>query len=151
MVLDVLDVFDLLQMRPSAQAQELFQQALRALIIELADSGKVIIIGRAACVLLRARQDVFHVRLVAPIEQRVARIARLRTISHTAAQAQIEASDRTRRAYLHRYYHAEWDDPQLYDLVLNMEKFTVDTAAEVICLAYRAALSLPNTTLESGL
>jgi cytidylate kinase len=141
MALAVLDVLGLLDMRPSAQEERAYQQAIRRVIEELAAQGKVIIIGRAGCVLLQDRRDVLHVRLVAPLRQRIHRIALLQAITPEAAQAQVEASDRARRAYVDHYHHVDWEDPQLYDLVLNMGKLTVDSAAELICLAHTCSLS----------
>ena len=151
LALEVLDVLGLLQTHPTSQARHAFQQALHELMVELADQGKVIIIGRAGCVLLRERPDVFHVRLVAPMTQRIERIAQQRALSPAAAQAQVEASDQTRRAYLRQHHHANWDDPHLYDLVINMEKLTVDGAAALVCLACTNHFSLHNSLLERPL
>ena len=98
LALEVLDVLGLLQTRATPQAHQAFQQALHELMVEMADQGQVLLMGRAGCVLLRERPDVFHVRLVAPMTQRVERIAQQHGLSLAAAQAQVEASDQTRRA-----------------------------------------------------
>ena len=79
LALEVLDVLGLLQTHPTAHARQAFQLALHELMVEMADQGQVILIGRAGCVLLRERPDVFHVRLVAPMDQRVERIAQQRS------------------------------------------------------------------------
>jgi len=151
LALEVLDVLGLLQTSATPQAHQAFQQALHELMVELADQGKVILIGRAGCVLLRERLDVFHVRLVAPVAQRVERIAQQRGLSPAAAQAQVEASDQTRRAYLRQHHHANWDDPHLYDLVINMEKLTVDSAAALVCLACTHQVDRHDSPLERPL
>jgi cytidylate kinase len=151
LALEVLDVLGLLQTHPTAHARQAFQQALQELMMEMADQGQVILIGRAGCVLLRERLDVFHVRLVAPMHQRVERIAQQRSLSLAAAQAQVEASDQTRRTYLRHHHHANWDDPHLYDLVINMEKLTVASAAALVCLACTNPFSKPEFPLERPL
>ena len=151
LALEVLDVLGLLQTHPTSQARHAFQQALHELMVEMADQGKAILIGRAGCVLLRDRPDVFHVRLVAPMTQRVERIAQQRGLSLAAAQAQVEASDQTRRAYLRHHHHANWDDPHLYDLVLNMEKLTVNAAAALVCLACTHHFAQQDSCLERPL
>jgi cytidylate kinase len=136
MALAMIDVLGLLDTQPSAQEVEAYQAAMRQIIQEWAEHGNVIIIGRAGCVLLGDRRNVLHVRIVAPLAQRIERIARRQTISLEAARAQVEASDQARRTYVQHYLQADWDDPQLYDLVLNIGKSTVDAAAELICLAH---------------
>src|SRR5689334_11385485 len=52
MALAVLDVLGLLDAHPSTKEVAAYQVAMRELIQELAERGKVIIIGRAGCVLL---------------------------------------------------------------------------------------------------
>jgi cytidylate kinase len=47
--------------------------------------------------------------------------------------AQVKASDRTRRDYLRRHYHARWDDPDLYDLILNTARLDANQGACLIC------------------
>jgi cytidylate kinase len=141
MALAVLDVLGLLDLHPSAQEAQAYQQALRQVLAEWAAQGQVVILGRAGCVLLKERPDVLHVRIVAPFYQRIEQIAQHQAISQQAAQAQVEASDQARRAYVQQYHQVDWDDPQLYDLILNTGRLTVDSAATLICLAHGRLLS----------
>jgi cytidylate kinase len=83
---------------------------------------------------LKERPDVLHVRVIAPPSLRAERIARAHGIPLAAAREQVEASDRARREYV-RYYHADWDDPELYDLVINTGRLTPGRAAALVCLA----------------
>lgn len=73
--------------------------------------------------------------MIAPVQLRVERVARDQRISLDAARAQVEASDRARRSYLRRYYHARWDDPELYDVIINTAYLHPDAASSVICEA----------------
>src|SRR5262245_50241681 len=75
---------------PPAGALEDFEEArlvraTRAIVCELAAEGRVVIVGRGAWAILAGEPDALHVRVVAPREQRTARIAaRLRTDAKTA-------------------------------------------------------------------
>ena len=60
-------------------------------------------------------------------------------MSTEAAAARIDASDRARAGYLRRSYDARWDDPMLYDLILNMAHLTVESAADLLCVAAQQA------------
>jgi CMP/dCMP kinase len=108
---------------------------------ELAGEGNVVIVGRAGQVILRHDPGVFHVQVIAPASLRAERIACRHGISLTAAQAQVEASDRFRRDYLKRFYHVRWNDPELYDLVVNTEHVSAETAAEIIVSALSERLT----------
>lgn len=135
--LATIDELGLLGLCPSPKACKSYLKALKHFIIELADEGKVVVVGRAGQVILRERPDVLHVRVIAPAAMRAERIARIHSISLESAQAQIEASDDYRRKYLKRFYQVRWDDPELYDLVLNTAHLSPEKAAFLIREAMR--------------
>lgn len=146
MALAIIDDLDLLGLRPSAEARHAYHQAVQQVMEELIAESDVVIIGRAGQVILRDRPDVLHVRVIAPSALRAERIAHAQGISITAAQAQVKASDRSRRNYL-RYYRARWDDPELYGLIINTERLPPELAADLICQALTSYLrsTAPNT------
>lgn len=133
--LATIDELDLLGLRPALKAVRAYQQAVDALMHELAADGDVVIVGRAGQVILRAMPDVLHVRLYAPQALRIQRIAEKNGISAEAARAQVVGSDTSRMRYLRRYYHADWCDSDLYDLMINTAQFSVQEAAEIVCQA----------------
>ena len=130
--LATIDELGLLGLNPSHQACDAYVQAVEHIMEALAAEGNIVIVGRAGQVILRDRPDVLHVQVIAPAEVRAGRIARQHGIALEAAQAQIEASDRHRRNYLKRFYHVRWDDPALYDLIVNTSRVTPEAAAELI-------------------
>ena len=101
----------------------------------------MVIVGRAGQAILRGRPDVLHVRIVAPASLRAERVARSKQLSLEAAQLQVEASDRARQKYVRQNYAVAWDDPGLYDLVINTERLSPTTAAALICAAFEKRLS----------
>jgi cytidylate kinase len=144
MALATIDDLNLLGLRPCAAVREAYLDAVRRLMHELADRGDVVILGRAGQVVLAGQPGVLHVRVVAPLDLRAERVARRHSISLDAAHAQIEASDRSRRTFLHRCYQTDWEDNGLYDLVINTRRATVSGIVELVCLAsqqYQAILA----------
>jgi cytidylate kinase len=139
--LATIDELRLLDLRPSQEALRAYERAVREVMEDEAAEGQVVIVGRAGQVILRERPDVLHVRIIAPPAVRVQRIASLQEISPPAARAQMEQSDRTRRDYLRHTHDVAWNDPQLYDVVLNTERMTVASAADLICHAMRRVLA----------
>jgi cytidylate kinase len=133
--LATIDELDLLGLRPSAEDRKAYHKAVREIVNELAREGNIVIVGRAGQVILRGRPGVLSVRIYAPLELRVARTAQRHNVSEDAARAQVLASDKARTNYLKRYYASRWDDPDLYDVMINTEHLSVENAALVVCKA----------------
>jgi len=130
--LAAIDDLGLLGICPSPEACQAYRQAVQQIMQELANQGNVVIIGRAGQMILGGWSEVLHVRVIAPRPLRIERVAERQEISLECALAQIEASDRRRRNYLKRFYNVQWDDPNLYDLVINTAHLAPTAAAQLI-------------------
>lgn len=53
------------------------------------------------------------------------------------AMRAIDASDSARADFSRRIWGREWNDPIFYDMVIRMDEFTNDQAAQVIAEALR--------------
>jgi cytidylate kinase len=135
MALDMLDDLGLLGLKPSLSEEKAYLGAIRELIEELARAGDVLIVGRGGQAVLRGWPDSLHVRIIAPLDVRVERLVGRHGISAEAALARIQASDRRRVRFVEDAYHVDWNDPALYDLVLNTASLDVARAAGLICHA----------------
>lgn len=122
--------------------------------------GNVIIVGRGGQALLRNEKGVLHVRIVAPLEDRIQRVKERLRVSQkeydTAldlrrkAQDMILEKDAASAAYLKRFYNIDWDDPLLYHVILNTGYLSLEQAALTIAdLASRLAMPSSETTLTS--
>lgn len=118
------------------------EQKVAEAILQLAHVGHVILVGRAANHITRAVPGGLHVRLVAPIDTRIRRIAAAQGIGPEAAAAHLEAHDEARRRFVKTNFGQEIDDPLLYDLVLNTEHFPAPVAARLVMVALRHRLEL---------
>lgn len=101
-------------------------------LLRLARSGGVILIGRAGCVVTSTLRNCFHVRLIAPLEQRVRHAADFYRMSESKAYELVEREDRERHRYLKKYFAEDIDNPLLYHLVINTDLMGFDAAAELI-------------------
>jgi cytidylate kinase len=135
MALAVIDELGFLGLSPSSKNTRAYIEAVKHVVLELADEGKVVIVGRAGQAILHRRPDILHVRIIAPVELRAQRIAQRQSISIEGASAQVVASDRSRRSFLKRFYKLDWDQPSLYDLIINTERIGPASAAGLICKA----------------
>jgi cytidylate kinase len=112
----------------------LVQQTTKT-ILRLAGLGRVVLVGRGAEVITNRLPYVFHVRLVAPLEQRIQHTSKYYNLSEAEAARLVKESDQARRRYLRRYFDADIDDPLLYDLVLNTGRLGFARAAEIVAQA----------------
>jgi hypothetical protein len=101
-------------------------------ILHLAELGNVILVGRGAPVITANLEHVFYVRLVGPIEKRVASFQRSHSLSPKDAVKAVEKEDRARRRYVKRYFKRRVEDCLLYDLIINMDRITPAEAARLI-------------------
>jgi cytidylate kinase len=114
-------------------------------------SGHVVIVGRGAQAHLAQRRDVLHVRVIAPLEARIAYVMRREGLDRAAAQARILKKDQEHARYLERFYHQRSSDAHLYDLVLNTGILDLDSVVDVICIILeRKARRLSVPTQELG-
>ena len=131
--LATIDDLGLLGLHPSTLARQNYHIAVREMMEEYSKEGNIVIIGRAGQVILKDHPNVLHVKVIAPSTLRAKRIAQAQNISLEAAQSQVEMSDKNRRNYLKRYYKVRWDNPELYDLIVNTARLNPSQAACLIC------------------
>ena len=93
-------------------------------ILSLVRAGNVILVGWGANAVASKLPNVFHVRLVASLERRIARIQAREHLGRDEALAFIERSDRGRARYVKRYFHRDVADVLLYGLVINTDHFS---------------------------
>lgn len=149
MALHMIDDLGLLDTRPSLQVRRAYRNALEQVMQELAQTGDVVIVGRAGQLILKDQPDVFHVRVIAPLEVRIRRVAESEGITPEAARARIEASDRSRATFLRRNYQADIRNPELYDLVINTEYISPETAAQLVCKALETSMNTAPSSRET--
>lgn len=108
-----------------------FASVFESLACELASRGDVVIVGRGASVVLRGNPGVFSLRVVAPSRVRVRRIMERHRISEKEAKRFISKFDSERENLIRAVFDADIDDWRLYDMILNTERFSSSTAAEM--------------------
>ncbi|NNF41986.1 MAG: cytidylate kinase-like family protein [Phycisphaerales bacterium] len=98
----------------------------------LARVGRAIIVGRGGQSVLHGVPAVVHVRLVAPMDWRVARYADRHALSPEEAAKAVQDTDAERARYIQHHYGTAVDDDGLYDVVINMMRVAPATAVDVI-------------------
>ncbi len=103
-----------------------------ARVLEYAQGDDVVILGRWSTMLLRGVRHAVRVRVCAPLPLRVERLADRLGVSRQDAQALAERYDQGVRARIRQFFDVEWEDSDLYDLVINTERVTVEQGCQLI-------------------
>jgi cytidylate kinase len=109
-----------------------------AVVAEVAQHGRVVLVGRAASAVLARETGAIHVQLVAPRAFRIQVVAERSGSDPRTAEKQISETDAQRARYHKQYYHREWSDPVNYHMVLNTGAMGFEGAAEMIVARARA-------------
>jgi CMP/dCMP kinase len=104
----------------------------REVIRNVAESPPVIVVGRGAQCILRGRPDTLHVRLVAPIEIRAARLAETLGLSREQARERALHVDHERDRFIRHHFHCDRDNPHLYDLAISTGGISLDETVEIV-------------------
>ncbi len=114
---------------------KLYVAAVRAALVENARGGKLIYHGLAGGLLLRRLPGVLRVRLIAPLEFRVRSLMDSHGMDEESAEAYIREVDEARTVWVRNVYGEDNTDSNLYDMVLNLESFSVHEACQVVVAA----------------
>ena len=133
---------------PDLISPEEYDEARRKVVEAAVASGNAIIIGRGAQVLLAGRRDVLHVRIIAPLEQRISYVMRREGLDHTKAQNRILTKDRDRARFLSSTHQRNPTDEHLYDIIVNTAVIELGDVVELLTLALEKKARKLNTPLE---
>lgn len=102
-------------------------------VLALAEQDNVIVRGWGSTYLLRSVAHVLRVRVCAPLHIRVATLMeRLNSDDENFIRQEILTNDVAHERLLKRMVRADWQDPLLYDLVINTERVSIEEAVELI-------------------
>src|SRR4030042_1066653 len=110
---------------------------LNSVVYELAGRGDAVFLGRGGQILLRDFNCALHIRVTASHKKRIQNLVE-RGMHREAASKAIEDSDHERSSFIRFAFKVDWDNDDLYDLVLNMDKLTTKLAADNILTMARS-------------
>jgi len=112
-------------------AAKIVEQTIET-VWQLAAGGYVILVGRGANVITAKLPNVFHVRLVASLENRIEQVEEVYDFDRPTAIAYIKSQDEAKRLYLKDYFGQDIDDPQIYHFIVNTDRMSYDDTAKLI-------------------
>jgi cytidylate kinase len=121
---------------PGSLHQRYFE-VLGRLMEDLAARGDVLLVGRGGSRFLREHPRAFHVRVIAPTEDRIRRVMEYRWLRESAARGLLDDSDNRRRRFYADCFGADWSDPLEYHLTANTGRLGPAAVDLVACAAGR--------------
>jgi cytidylate kinase len=109
-----------------------YLQALESVTRELARTDAIVIQGLGSQYILKDHPGALHVLTVAPMKVRIDRVMKKLKLSREAAAIEIKSFDGSRREFVKRYFRADVENPEGYDLMVNTERFDAGAAATII-------------------
>lgn len=110
---------------------EIHLDRLCSVIYELASQGNSVFLGRGSYILLREFKCALHIRVTASLEKRIQNLVE-RGFDREAAIRAIHKSDHEREAFIKFAFKVNWENPDLYDLTLNMDHLSVDLGSDIV-------------------
>ncbi len=105
---------------------------VRAALCEQAQGGKVVYHGHLGHLLLPGVSHVIAVRVIADLEFRLKAAQQKQNLARDDALAYIKKVDEERQTWTRFLFEVDWDDPNLYDLVLKLSRMSLETACEMV-------------------
>jgi len=109
----------------------------------LARAGRAVIVGRGGVYATDDLPGGVHVRLVAPLAQRVRHMAGLLKVPEGDAAAEVDRLDRQREALHRRFWHAKALSPEVFTVTLNTAAVGDEQLVDCVLPLIRARAKQP--------
>jgi cytidylate kinase len=128
-------------------AREKYINFVRAAFLTHIIKDNVVYHGFAGQYFLKDAPHVLKVRIIANMEYRIECMMQREAVSKNKAEQMVKEVDEERRKWSRKLYDFDTWDSRLYDLVINIEKISIDNASDMICNTVK--LNSFQTTPES--
>jgi CMP/dCMP kinase len=114
-------------------------QVTEQVMQQAATSENVVIVGRGSQFVLRNHPRALHVHVYAPYDVRVQSVMTEQSVGRHEAERIVKDFDGARGRYARHFYHANWQAPEHYHLLVNCGTLSREIAADLICQAATAS------------
>ncbi len=113
--------------------EKIYLDYLVLIIAQCADEGDVVIMGRGSQYILNDHPEAIHILLMDEFKNRVKFMMERYQMSHKKAERTVVNEDRRRVSLYKRLGKSDYENPQLYHMVLNMGRVDLETARGMVC------------------
>ena len=102
-------------------------------ILQLADQGPCVIVGRNADYILKDRPEALHAYVFADVAYRAERIVRRYGEADKSPEQRLQEKDKRRRVNYQHYTGRTWGMSQNYDISLDTSSLGIEQCVDIIC------------------
>ncbi len=117
---------------------KIYLDRVQSVIYEVAKKGNALFFGKGSTILLRSFNCALHVLVIGSMDKRIQRVTETNHVTREVAEKMVQASDHEKRGFIRYAFDEAWPNPLLYDLTLNTDTLSIDTAVKIIVEAARA-------------
>ena len=122
-----------LESNPGYLDGNLYISLLHRIIPRIAVQDNVVLVGRGSQYILADHPRSLHILMIADLEFRIRFVMENYHLDRRQAQI-VVAKQSKRRLNLYRYFgRTDYDQPDLYHVVFNMNKVTLEDAIQTVC------------------
>jgi cytidylate kinase len=115
-----------------SEKPKVYLDRLQSVIFEVAKKGDGIFFGKGSQLLLNSFGCALHVLVTGSTEKRIERIMKEKGLRREIAEKIIERSDHDKKGFFRFAFNEDWLNPHLYDLILNTDKLSIESAANMV-------------------
>ncbi len=112
--------------------EEIYLDYLVLIIAQMADDGDVVILGRGSQYILNDHPDAYHILLIDTFENRVRFMQKNYDLSQGHATQAVKNEDKRRLNLYKKLGKTDYDNPDLYHLVINGNRIHLDKALQLV-------------------
>lgn len=105
---------------------------VRYALLKRARKNDLVYHGYAGHLLLGDITHVLRVRVIANMEYRIKAAMEKENLDRKAAVSMIKKLDKQSMNWTRFLYGVDWQDPSLYDIVINLDRMSIEGAADII-------------------
>ena len=113
--------------------EEIYVDLLREIITKIANKGNAVIIERGGQYVLKGREDVKCILLVAEKTDRYKFIEDHYKTTYKKAMQAVNTDDKKRTSLYRKVGKEDFDEPRLYHMVFNTGKVDLKMACDIVC------------------
>jgi cytidylate kinase len=111
---------------------KIYLDRFQSVVYEIARKGNALFFGKGSQLILHNYDCALHVLITGSREKRIQRIMDANKVARDVAEEIIRTSDHDKAGFLKYAFNHDWLDPHLYDLILNTDKLSVESAVKMI-------------------
>lgn len=105
----------------------------REVILEAAEKGPCVIVGRCADYILRERTDCLNIFVCGNEKEKTDRIMELYKLSKTEAHKLMKETNKKRRVHYEYYTEQRWGEACNYSICLNSSDIGYENCIDIVC------------------